>query len=329
MEIGVELSSMKTSNRARGEYLVSELSKLGYNIRSVDAAEYVDIRITLSRNYNRIPKESYLIFDISDPVLTPPRSIPLVDKVYQYLLLNRRAKKFFSTCNCIVVASREQKRIMNSANPNVHVIPDSSYYHSFYQSKFKKQKNRPIVYVWDGQGHNFPNIEVLLKNNLAFFRRKDIVLRVITDEVNSISGVNNRAVLKSYGANTEFIEWNENSFMQEVSLCDVGLAPIDMRCPHSMAKPCNKIVNYLGLGLFVLASPTFGNVEYTESSSSGIILCKTLQDWENGLSYPINSGQDYFELASIGREHVVSNYSQEALSKKWADILSKVLFKNS
>jgi hypothetical protein len=325
MNVGIELSGISTSDRSRGSYLKDELARLNFNTSIVDKNCVVDVRIMLKRDFGRRKTNGErLIFDISDAILNPPRSESKIKKIYQKIVVNPKVGQFLSQCNAIVVASELQRLAMVKYNRHVFVIPDSSFYHYDFLPQVKPDPCDRVVFVWDGQGHNLGYLESIIKKNVDFFKKDDVFLKVVTDRYNSSVGCDNEVMLKKYGINVDFIQWKSESFMDEVNKAHVGLAPVDMKCAHAMAKPNNKMVNYQGLGLPVIASATPAYEEFSKRSPGGVRVCRTDDDWRNALEYWRINRQEALTVGLLGRVYVIENYVPEVLSRKWKEIIDVV-----
>jgi len=332
MKVGIELSGIPTSDRARGAYLVNELKSIGFDVCLVDETELVDLRIMLKRDRRALGREKngeeLRVFDVSDAILIPPINRNFLLRIYQLAVVNRRYSRFLTQCDAVVAASRAQQISMRRYNSNVYVIPDSSYYHPEYDQAEKPDPSRRVIFVWDGQGHNFPFLEYLIGRNTNFFRKNDVLLKVVTDRIDRVKNRNNKQKLDSYRINSEFIDWNVESFMREVNAAHVGLAPINLACPHSRAKPDNKIVNYQGLGLTAIASSTMAYSDYAKASAGGVIICKTDEDWRGALEYWRLNRMQSIAIGSLGRQFVLDNYTTPALARMWQRVIHDVLASN-
>lgn len=323
--IGVELSGIPASDRARGEYLAEGLRKLGYNAFNANEGDKVDLRISRKRDFFREKNEKYMIFDVSDAILTPPRHFSTAKKLYQQLVANQRIRRFLSHCDAVVVASTEQRRIMRKYNDNTYVIPDRSYYHELYDPSVKPDPKDRIIFVWDGQGHNFRYVQKVIEEHSEFFRKKDVLLKVITDRIDASRNIDNKELLHSYAINAEFVEWASQTYISEVNKSHIGLAPVDMRCRHAMAKPENKLLNYQGLGLPAIASATKAFVEFASRSPGRTFVCSSHDDWEEALEYCRKNRRGLFEDGYQGRQFVCTNYAAETLASSWQEVIDNVI----
>jgi len=332
IKIGIELSGIHTSDRARGNYLIAETSKSDTRISSICPSDNVDVRIIMKRGaevWGRKKKPGeILIFDVSDAILTPPLSYSIAKRLYQRLVINPKYISFLSECNAIVVACRKQQEILSKYGISSLIIPDHSYYHTSFDASKRKIPTERIIFVWDGQGHNFPYLELIIKENIEFFRRSDVLLKVVTDKKNLVNGTDNKEILLSYNINATFVEWNEASFVQEVNAAHVGLAPVDLRCPHAIAKPDNKMVNYQGLALPIIASSTMAYKDYSKKSPGGVIICDSMSDWSDALEFWRLNRDTVIQRGAQGRSYVIENYSAKALTNAWLRVIDSVLNEN-
>lgn len=326
MIIGVELSEIDTSNRARGNYLVSELLNNGYNASFVEKESIVDIRILLKRDFfsnRKKNNDEILIFDISDPILIPPRSVSFVRKMYHKFLMNRKYGLFFKMCDAVIVASEFQKRSVLKYNKKTFVIEDSSYYHQSYKNG-RFGIGEKIIFVWDGQGQNFKYLLSILNKNVDFFKKDDVIIKVITDLYNPNSKEDIQVVLSKLGINYQFIEWNKYTFMDEVAKGHVGLAPLDISCHHSFAKPCNKMINYQGLGMPIIASKIQSYYEFSLNSPGEIKICKNDSDWALALEYFRINKNKLINSGNEGRKFVIENYAPSNIIRKWISVIESL-----
>lgn len=320
--IGIELSGIPGSDRARGEYLAKELQRLGYDAWNVTEKENANIRIMRTRDFSRRRKcDEIRIFDVSDAILNPPAHHSTIKRIYQRIVVNRKIAKFLSECNAVVVASRAQHIVIKRYNDNVYVIPDCSYYHGHFDPSSKPDARDRVVFVWDGQGHNFHYLESIVTKNADFFRRDDVLLKVVTDRIDRVNNIDNEMRLNNLQVNAKFIEWDIETFKGEVNAAHVGLAPVNLKCPFASAKPDNKMVNYQGLGLPAIASATMSYNDFADQSPGGVITCKTDADWKKALEYWRVSRRKVIDTGMQGRKYVIGNYKPAALAKKWKGVI--------
>lgn len=325
--IGIEKSGIGASDRSRVSYLSQELFDSNKVVlKYVDEDEYVDIRLLQKRDYNRKKNEKILIFDCSDNILVPWKSTIFLKKIYFYLRVRRNIEKFLRKPDALVVASQLQRESAQMYNDNIYIIPELSFYHERFDIH-KKLDTRTLKFVWDSKGHYFDFIYNLLKDNLSFFRRKDVQITILTDKKNEITGFDNEKALQSLNVNSIFKEWKEMSFIENVADCHIGLAPRDLDCGHSNAAPANKLVNYQGLGLACIASKIKSFEDFKKNTHGLIYLCESREDWSNALSKIINQKDEIIDQREKAHKFTKKNFGKKNLSSLWLDILNPFIEK--
>ena len=325
IRVGIELAGSQAADRARALYLVAELRKNGFiNADFIENATEVDFLITRKRDFSKKYHNKYKIFDVSDAIICPPKSNSYLKRVYQKYYINRKILNYIKQFNAIIVGSQAQKEVFQKYIKNIFIIPDVSYYDEHLVTNLKPNPKDGVVFVWDGQGHNFPYLEKIIQKNLKFFRLDDVKIKIITDKFDYKRGVDNYQKIKSYSINSIFIEWDPTSFIAHVNSGHIGLAPVDLTCPFASAKPDNKMVNYQGLCLPAIASATKAYSDFSENSGGGVIVCRTDEDWGNALECWRNKKHKALECGLKGREYVLKNYSAETLGKRWSQIIMNI-----
>ncbi|MDB4678625.1 glycosyltransferase family 4 protein [bacterium] len=169
------------------------------------------------------------------------------------------------------------------------------------------------VIGWIGSRSTLPELEKLESVFDEFFRRHSGArLRVVCNERPRFSGL--------VASHVDFVEWRPGCEPEEIRKFAVGIMPLD-DTEWNRGKCSFKLIQYMGCGVPIVASPVGMNVELFATSSPGI-LAETGSDWIQALSRLFSDSQFRRAAAGEGRSLVMSNYSVEAL----ADRFSRVLF---
>jgi hypothetical protein len=321
MYVNVILSPNATSNRVRGNYL-GALDNKGerYN-------KQIDIVIN-NFSYNEFDNSKISILDISDGILTPPRSYGLFGSLYHKLLINKRKISYIRKFDGVVCASIEQYRVLKKYVSNVYIVPDLSHYHHRYERKNRILVDSVLKFVWDGQSVNFQNIKLFIEENKSIFTKPDVSLYIITDEFMSGTNFNIRQYIESLPCNVHFVKWDEETFIDNVRKCDVGIAIVDMKCKHNLLKPENKLVNYVGLGLTAIASNTLAYSTFAKNCPDAIIICNKNSEWVEAIESMRRKKEELSVFGEQARKYVIDNYSESILIDTWIDIISDLQLKH-
>jgi glycosyltransferase involved in cell wall biosynthesis len=315
MKINIIFSSNVTSNRARGKYL-SALNDIGNTYK-----KKIDIVIN-NFLYDDFDSNKISILDISDGILTPPNSYSIFKQIYQKLWVNKKRISYLKKFDGVVCASNAQYQVLKKYVKKVYIIPDLSYYHKRYEKKNKIQKGNVLKFVWDGQSVNFPKVKQLIEKNKELFATPDMSLYIITDEVMTNNNFNIRSYIESLSLNIYFEKWEEETFIDNVKKCDVGIAFIDLKCKNSILKPDNKLVNYLGLGLPAIASKTLAYSLFAKNCPKSVIICNNNQQWIEAFKQFNRKKEEVVVLGEEGRKYVIDNYTEKKLINTWLNVIS-------
>lgn len=319
----VELSDSEASNRGRGNYLKHFFKSAEKIINRDEESRNLHVVINNFAIKNFESNDLYIL-DISDAILTPPKSYSFLKRLYQKLIVNPRRVAYLRSFDAVVCACAAQARVLEKYISNVYIVPDVSFYHKKYVKKRALSIHDKIIFVWEGQGHNFPYVKELIDRNRDFFKKPDILLRIITDPINEKTGFSNEQYIKSLNINSEFIEWDQKTFIDYVGSAHIGIAIVDTYCKHAMFKPDNKLVNYLGLGLPTIASGTEAYVNFNEQCKESSIICFNNEDWTNALEFFRKHKEIIVQNGIFGRDFVLNNYDESNLILKWNNVIKEV-----
>ena len=197
-------------------------------------------------------------------------------------------------------------------NSNVFVIPTSV--------KLDRYKIRPsalnktLTIGWTGTSSTLRyliGIRNIIENAA---KQHDFTLKVIYDKpINPFTG----SLLK-----VESIAWKEKTEIEDLSTIDIGLAPLQDGL-WEKGKCGFKIIQYMALGIPVIASPVGVNAAIISDGVNGF-LAKTESEWAEKLSLLINNPDLRDKFAQAGRETIEQHYSVDMNYKKVLEVLQLV-----
>lgn len=330
-DVGIELvdpdhpERCTAGERARVLPLLRCLERRGVDARLVRPGELCRVRIATRHEYAPVPRrEGFRIFDTSDSLLTPPRRGRLRDLWFR-LRTRRRLASYLRTCALVVAGSAAQAESFATVVAAV-AIPDVAIYLEHADATravpLGAAPGRPLVFVWDGQGHNFPYLEALVRSCRTFFQRPDVQLRVVTDPIDRSTGRDNRAALAALDVGAELVPWRRETYVAEIARGDVGLAPVDLACPFARAKPENKAVGYLSLGLPAICSRTRAYAALA-ARCPAVAVCANPADWRDALERAAARSASLSTEGSEAQRYVAQTYGPEAVGERWLAVLRR------
>lgn len=115
------------------------------------------------------------------------------------------------------------------------------------------------------------------------------------------------------------LPWTENTETKDLGTLDVGVMPLEDG-PWERGKCGLKLIQYMALGLPVLASPVGVNVEIVEPGENGF-LCSTEDEWIQAMELLASDPGMRKRFGEQGRRKVVEEFSLTSASPKVARAL--------
>lgn len=223
------------------------------------------------------------------------------------LLLKRKIDNVMRFSDCVIAGnSYLAERAISAKAKQVVIIPtviDTEQYEvkSDYQSE-------PIIIGWIGSPTTFKYVENILP-----------VLNELIEKyhckVHIVGAKSSLALAK----NIEFITWTAATEVSSIKKFDIGIMPLD-NTPWELGKCSYKLIQYMGCGIPVVASPVGMNKDVVEEGINGF-LANSNQEWLLCLEKLILNETMRKDFGQNGREKAEKNYS----IKKKSEALLKIL----
>ncbi len=223
----------------------------------------------------------------------------------------------------VFCGSQEICRWSSRYNINTVLIPtviDKKLYES---NKVSHAKKSVITLGWVGVGKTyFKNGHLnILKEVFEILIERDILFRFVL--IGAMGDEKLKKFFTSDKYESEFIDnldWSISGVvaktMKEREI-DIGLAPLE-NSEFSMAKCGFKIIEYMGVGVPVIASPVGEQGSILESVG---YIAKTPEEWANAI-IALKDEKKREKMGVTGLERVASSYSYESVLPKIQEILT-------
>lgn len=121
------------------------------------------------------------------------------------------------------------------------------------------------------------------------------------------------------GTPFEAVTWTEESEVTQLRRFDIGVMPLpDM--PWERGKCGYKLIQYMALGLPVVASAVGANIDVVEDGKCGALV-RTQGEWENALETLIVDAKRRKKMGEAGRKRVEDTYSQQVQAPRLVKLL--------
>ncbi|OED89073.1 glycosyltransferase family 4 protein [Vibrio breoganii] len=254
--------------------------------------------VPFNLNYILKLRGNYLVYDYDDAVYVN----------YSNLALSCLFKKKFESI-------AKSSDIIFCGNPNIKgffdaigadetiILPtviDIGKYDKFYKNK-KTEAQESITIGWIGT----PNTQkylVLVDDAISKLQVK------YPNKINfTLIGASKSLNLKS---KVDLVNWSDETEAECISLFDIGIMPLP-DSEFERGKSGYKIIQYMALGIPVLASPVGVNTVLVNNEENGY-LCETEFDWIKNLDRLISDINHRNELGENGRKQIKSVYTYDA-----------------
>ena len=241
--------------------------------------------------------------------------------------------------DAIVVASQEQKELLQAFNKNVYVVLDD---HSEvveapakYSTRNKLPKRKAIF--WEGFGYTLKHFKFISKELDEFLNESGWEMYLITVKEFAkwggyIGKVKTEKVLKKLfplsWRSIIIVPWSLENLATYAQGSQFGIIPIDPRDKFAILKSENKLMSMWSLGLPVLFSriPSYVRLAVLTSSESA---CVNQNEWRGKLDFFSRNPNVVLHLKVLGQTYVKSNHTNQILIDSWNSILLDTLRKGS
>lgn len=251
-----------------------------------------------------------VVFDMDDAVMFDE----LVGRG-DHKLTGENVTKFVRTinhCAGAVVGNRFLACFVEPNLPRVIVLPTPVDTRKYLLKDYAVPTDGSVTVGWIGLQSNLRYLSALTPvfQRLAA-RFPKFSLKVVSNGSIDIPGVN--VINERWTLNTEI-----------ASLCsfDIGVMPLDDSL-WSRGKGGYKILQYMGVGVPTVASPTGINAELVMQDVNGLLV-RTEEEWETALATLIGDANTRRRMGLQGRADVEARYSRRQYAKAYADFLKSI-----
>jgi glycosyltransferase involved in cell wall biosynthesis len=159
----------------------------------------------------------------------------------------------------------------------------------------KKKEHKKVIVGWIGSPSTFKYVEAILPVITTLLSKFNIEFHII--------GSKNKL---PYHSNIKYYDWKEETEVELIANFDIGIMPLD-NSPWELGKCSYKLIQYMGCGVAVVASPIGMNNEVVTEGENGF-LADTHQDWIDKLSLLIENENLRNTMGENGRQRVAAHY---------------------
>lgn len=234
-----------------------------------------------------------MVFDLDDPVFEPLAS-PTSGWLNR-LKFPRKTHTLFRISDHVIAANRLVGDYARQYNPHVSVIPLSPDTERYRPAD--KANDGPVRVLWSGSHSTMTNLQEIAGPLRQFqATQPGVPLLVIGTGQLDLPGV---AV--------EVRQWAAETEVTDLQAGDIGLVPVP-NLPVNRFKIFMKTVQYMAVGLPVIAQKVGSNSEVIEDGVSGFVV-ETEDEWYDRLCLLARDHELRRRMGAAARQRVMERYS--------------------
>jgi hypothetical protein len=276
-----------------------------------------------------------LIFELQDFYFAEPFTFKSLFRGFAKYITGTSSKFYFDykkllqeaciVADVVVCTTEEQKKIIATFNPNVHICLD------YFEDEIQEikadysQKSNKLKLVWEGQSLTLFNL-LVLKDTLNALK-DEVELHIVTDPyifryANKYGKQASADILKDITCDKYFYDWQKETFNQHIIDCDLAIIPIDTDNGLQNGKPENKLILFWLMGMPVLtsATPAYKRIMFKANINLDI---DNLDTWKHKiLEYKKKQIDQRALLGNRCFKFSKENYNKEYITFMWDRTLS-------
>jgi glycosyltransferase involved in cell wall biosynthesis len=319
---------------AHARNLPFELARFDQRYDVVVLSEIADISIWSKYQQGRI------VFDFIDSYLSVPRTNwrqLLRGPVWYALGKHKKFQDYLSSlkamcrrANAVVCTTDEQRELIGHFCENVHVILDI---HSMVATGVKTNyvASQPFRLAWEGLASNLTQLAILAPVLRTLSKHRDFELHVVSDPGKSRNPYgfglfDSQRFLARHFNHICFHQWEEQTFSQILSSCDLAIIPIKTSDRFVTGKPENKLLLLWRIGLPVVAAATPAYRRAMQQVKTPEFACENEAQWIDALEKMMSSEPTRKEAATRGRLYAEGEHGAAAMIARWDAMFASLGF---
>lgn len=293
-------------------------TRAGYLRRAANLARWADLLVlqrVLLKEYQmdllrRLSRS--VVFDFDDALYAPPDSTagdPCEQRMYH--MIEERLAKVLSWSDGVIAGSEYLAGYASRFNERVFVIPSPVDTGIYYPRAGGRDRTRRTVVGWIGSPESARDFMAL--------GDPDMFLEALRGE----------AVLKVVGARPPWPEstgviceqWSLEGEMEQLRSFDVGIMPLN-DTERTRGRCSYKAIQYMGMGIPVVASPVGAAPEVVVDGSTGI-MAETSGEWAAAMRLLLRDDRKREEMGAAGYRKAREKYSYEVNAPALAEVFRR------
>lgn len=249
-----------------------------------------------------------LVYDFEDAVYLP--NFKGENKIFNSLRCPGKFYRLINFSDHVIVCNRYMRDFVLPFNRNVTVIPTSIDTDKFTLKDYNNESRVPVI-GWIGSHTTVYCLKQLGGVFRELAKKHDFFLKVVGGGKDfSLPGV--RVINQ---------DWRLERDVDDFQSLDIGVYPLPSD-ERAMAKTPFKTIQYMAVGVPVVASRVGGNIEIIEDGRNSF-LAATDDEWIEKLSLLLEDASLRKRLGICGRKTVEEKYSVKVNIRRFVEVLKR------
>ncbi len=233
-----------------------------------------------------------IVYDIDEPLFVPYLS-PSNGRLNKLKFFSK-VDELFKLSDCVFAVNSPIAEYAKKFNQNVEIVPMTVDVNRYAPRKTESKNVKPVI-AWVGTRTNQPMIELAVPALRALKTQRDFSFRIIADDEMQFEGLE-----------VDFIPWSYDTEIENLQNADIGIVPVKEN-DWSPWKFFFKTIQFMSLGLPVVASATGSNVEIIEDGVNGFLV-ETESEWVEKLQLLMENPQLRANLGAGARKTILERF---------------------
>jgi glycosyltransferase involved in cell wall biosynthesis len=252
-----------------------------------------------------------IVYDIDEPLFVPYKS-PTSGHLNKLKFFSK-VDELFKMSDSVFAVNKAIGDYASKFNDDIEIVPMTVDINRYQPNIAKKVNQKPII-AWVGTRTNQPMIELAVPPMRELAKEKDFTFRIIADDE-----------MKFDGLSIDFVPWSYDIEVPKLQEADIGVVPV-IETDWSPYKFFFKTIQFMSLGLPVVAAATGSNLEIIEDGVNGF-LARDEKDWHDKLKILTEDAKLRKQLGEKARQTVLERFDIERqydfLERKFKQLCQK------
>lgn len=251
-----------------------------------------------------------IIYDFEDAIYLP--DFKKTNRFFSFLKCPHKFYQIIKLSSRVIVCNKYMKELVYPYNPKVTIIPTSIDTENFKLKKDYSNTKIPVI-GWIGSHTTFAYLKQIFPVFQKLSKNRKFILKIVG------AGTNN---IHIPGVQVINEKWSLEKEVDNFHSLDIGVYPLPDN-EESRAKTPFKTIQYMAVGLPVVALSIGGNREIIENGVNGFLVSNE-NEWIEKLSLLLEDASLRKKIGFAGRKTVEEKYSVCVSSPRFLEVITRV-----